>query len=123
MGWQPANLRILSLGCTTSALDVNWGQSCSLGLLGWARKLVDVFMTAQSASAIGMTHHLLPDREQLVRICPTVGKNRYDLDRVSEIPSLKGLGSFEARKALPQLRAQFFDSAIQEAFKPYHTAR
>jgi patatin-like phospholipase/acyl hydrolase len=123
LGWQSADLRILSLGCTTSTLDANWGQSRSLGLLGWARKLIDVFVTAQSVSAIGMTQHLLPDRQQLVRISPTVGKNRYDLDRVSEIPSLQGLGSFEARKALPQLRAQFFDTPTQDVFRPHHAAR
>jgi len=118
LGWRPADLRILSLGCTTSPLGVDWGQRYSLGVLGWARKLVDVFMTAQSTSSMGMVQHLLPDRQQLLRISPAVGKNRYELDRVSEIPSLNGLGDFEARKALPQLRAHFFNSPTQDIFKP-----
>jgi len=47
-----------------------------------------------------MTQHLLPDRNNLVRISPTAGKNRFELDRVSEMPSLRGIGDTEARKAL-----------------------
>ncbi len=120
LGWRPEDLRILSLGCTTAPLDIDWGRRHSLGQLGWARKIADVFMAAQSASAIGMTQHLLPDREQLIRISPLVGKNRFDLDRVSEISSLRGLGDFEARKALPRLRPVFFVGETAEEFIPYH---
>jgi len=123
LGWRPDELHILSLGCTTPPLDLNWGRRRSLGLLGWAPKLVDVFLTAQSASAIGMVQHLLPNRQQLIRISPAVGKNRYELDRVSEIPSLKGLGDFEARKALPQLRPIFFQSPVQDDFEPFYSVR
>jgi len=47
-----------------------------------------------------MTQHLLPDRNNLVRISPTAGKNRFELDRVSEMPSLRGIGDTETRKAL-----------------------
>src|SRR5439155_13316865 len=103
LGWQACDLRILSLGCTTAPFDIDWGRKHSLGKLGWATKIADLFMTAQSVSATGMTQHLLPDRNNLVRISPTVGKNRFELDRVSEIPSLRGIGDSEARKALPQL--------------------
>ena len=80
----------------------------------------DLFMTAQSVSATGMTQHLLPDRNNLVRISSTVGKNRFELDRVSEIPSLRGMGDCEARKALPQLRRTFFNEPVLEDFIPYH---
>jgi len=118
--WDPADIQILSLGCTTAPLDINWGRTHSLGLLGWARKLADVFMTAQSASAIGMVKHLLPDRQQLIRISPSVGKSRFDLDRITEIPSLRGLGDSEARKALPQLRPIFFESPVIDDFVPYN---
>jgi len=118
LGWQAAELRILSLGCTTAPFDIDWGRKHSLGKLGWATKIADLFMTAQSASATGMTQHLLPDRNNLVRISPTVGKNRFELDRVSEIPSLKGIGNSEARKALPQLRPIFFNETVLEDFSP-----
>jgi hypothetical protein len=120
LGWQASELRILSLGCTTAPFDIDWGRSHSLGMLGWATKITDLFMTAQSVSAIGMAQHLLPDRNNLVRISPTVGKNRFELDRVNEIPSLRGLGDFEARKALPQLRPMFFSGPVLEDFTPCH---
>jgi hypothetical protein len=118
LGWQAAELRILSLGCTTAPFDIDWGRKHSLGKLGWATKITDLFMTAQSASATGMTQHLLTDRNNLVRISPTVGKNRFELDRVSEIPSLSGLGNSEARKALPHLRSTFFNEVVLEDFSP-----
>jgi hypothetical protein len=118
LGWHAADLRILSLGCTTAPFDIDWGRKHSLGKLGWATKITDLFMTAQSASATGMTQHLLPDRNNLVRISPTVGKNRFELDRVSEIPSLTGIGESEARKALPHLRPTFFNEAVLEDFSP-----
>lgn len=121
LGWKASELRILSLGCTTTPFSIDWGRRHSLGKFGWATKVVDLFMTAQSVSATGMTQHLLPDRNNLVRISPTVGKNRFELDRVSEIPSLRGLGGFEGRKALPQLRPIFFESTVKEDFVPCHS--
>jgi hypothetical protein len=103
LGWNPADLRVLSLGCTTTPLGVNWGRSRSLGALYWGLKIADVFMTAQASSAIGMAQHLIGDRANLIRISPAVGK-RFGLDTVNEIPSLMGLGDSEARKALPTIR-------------------
>jgi hypothetical protein len=88
-----------------------------------ATKIADLFMTAQSVSAIGITQHLLPDRKNLVRISPTVGKDRFELDRVSEIPSLRGMGDCEARKALPQLRMTFFNETVVEDFVPCHAVQ
>lgn len=123
LGWEASELRILSLGCTTTPFSIDWGRRHSLGVFGWATKVTDLFMTAQSASATGMTQHLLPDRNNLVRISPMVGKNRFELDRITEIPSLKGLGDFEARKALPQLRPMFFSGPTREDFVPYHPVR
>jgi predicted acylesterase/phospholipase RssA len=123
LGWQAAELRILSLGCTTPPFDIDWGRKHSLGRFAWATKITDLFMTAQSVSATGMTQHLLPDRNNLVRISPTVGKNRFELDRVSEIPSLRGIGDSEARKALPQLRPIFFKERVREDFVPCHALK
>lgn len=118
LGWQASELRILSLGCTTAPFNIDWGRKHSLGKLGWATKITDLFMTAQSVSATGMTQHLLPDHNNLVRISPTVSKGRSELDSVSEIPSLRGIGDCEARKALPQLRPTFFTSPVEEDFIP-----
>lgn len=118
LGWQASELRILSLGCTAAPFDIDWGRKHSLGKLGWATKIADLFVTAQSVSATGMAQHLLSDRNNLVRISPTVGKNRFELDRVREIPSLRGIGNSEARKALPQLRPTFFNEPVREDFVP-----
>lgn len=123
LGWDAADIQILSLGCTTPPLSVNWGRNHSLGIVGWSRKIVDVFMTAQSVSSIGMVQHLLNDRNQLTRISPVVGQGRFDLDKIDGIPVLRGLGDFEARKALPGLRKQFFDYSEAEAFNPFFTVR
>jgi hypothetical protein len=91
LGWDAADIQVLSLGCTTPPLAVNWGRNHSLGIFGLSRAIVDVFMTAQSVSAIGMAQHLLADRNQLMRISPTVGQGRFDLDKIDAIPVLRGL--------------------------------
>ena len=119
LGWNPADLRLLSLGCTTTPLDVNWGRSRPLGALYWGLKIADVFMTAQASSAMGMAQHLIGDRANLVRISPIVGK-RFGLDTVKEMPSLMGLGDTEARKALPTIRSLFFEDPTAEPFEPCH---
>jgi patatin-like phospholipase/acyl hydrolase len=119
LGWHPRDLRVLSLGCTTTPLAVNWGRTHALGAMYWGSKIADVFMTAQSSSALGMAQHLIEDRANLVRISPTVGK-RFGIDTVKEIPSLMGLGDSEARKALPSLRSTFFAGPPAEPFEPCH---
>jgi len=119
--WPAADIQILSLGCTTPPLDVNWGRSHSLGCLGWTTKLASVFMAAQSASAVGMVQHLLPDRNQLTRISPVVGKGRFALDRVKDIPELRGIGEFAARAAIPRLRNLFFEHPAAEEFVPFRS--
>jgi len=119
--WPAADVQILSLGCTTAPLDIDWGRSHSLGCLGWTTKLASVFMAAQSASAIGMVQHLLPDRNQLTRISPIVGKGRFALDGVKSIRELRGVGEFEARTQIPRLRNLFFDYPVTEEFIPFHS--
>jgi hypothetical protein len=120
LNWPRDELRVLSLGCTTTPLNVDWGRSHSLGKFGWAEKIADVFMTGQSSGAMGMAQHLIPDRNNIVRISPIVGE-RYELDSRDEIPSLKGLGASEARKALPSLRPLFFEQPVADDFKPFHS--
>jgi patatin-like phospholipase/acyl hydrolase len=120
LGWSKDSLAVLSLGCTTAALDVQAGRYRALGWLYWGfgTKLIDVFMAAQSSAALGMAAHLIGDRANLVRISPTVSRS-FALDNVREIPSLRGLGDSEARKALPTLRNRFFTETA-DAFIPDH---
>jgi uncharacterized membrane protein len=119
LGWPKESVHVLSLGCTTSPLQVVAGRNWPLGRVYWAAKLAGVFMAAQSSASIGIAIHLLGDRERLVRISPAVG-SLFSLDRVREIPSLKGLGDSEARKALPSIRPIFF-KGVAEPFVPVHT--
>lgn len=118
--WPADGLWVLSLGCTTTPLNVDWGRRHSLGKFGWAEKIADVFMAGQSSGAMGMAEHLIADRQNIVRISPFVG-DRYELDSRDEILSLKGLGASEARKALPSLRPSFFQEPVTEVFMPYHS--
>ena len=120
LSWPAESLRVLSLGCSTTPLNIDWGRTHSLGKFGWADKIADVFLTGQSSGAMGMAMHLVPNRQNIVRISPMVG-NRYELDSRSEIPSLKGLGASEARKALPSVRSVFLEATVTEEFTPFRT--
>lgn len=110
--WPKEDLKVLSLGCTTQPLNVQRGRNLPLGLGYWALKVTDVFMTAQSSHSIG-TAKLLVGPNNLFRISPVVGLGRFGLDDYKEIPSLKGLGDSEARKALPELRNIFFVKPVE----------
>ncbi len=119
LNWSKDSLKILSLGCTTEPLNVNWGRKVSLGRLYWATKFVDVFMHAQSHSSLG-TAKLLAGHESVIRIDPSVARGKFGLDKASEIPSLKGLGESQAREALPKLREIFLGNHAEQ-FVPFHT--
>ena len=118
LGWDRTDLKVLSLGCTAEPLDASLAVRRGLGLGYWAWKSVDVFMAAQSSASLG-TAQILAGHENVIRICPIAGKGRFGLDKIREIPSLKGLGHSEARKALPHLRPVFFEAEAQP-FNPYH---
>lgn len=120
LGWQSDEIQILSLGCTTPPLDVEWGRRHSLGKFGWANQISEVFLVAQSFSANGMALHLVKDRQQVLRISPSIAAKKFDLDSAHRIPALKGLGDFEARKALPELRKRFFAEPVADDFIPFH---
>lgn len=118
--WPADQIRVLSLGCTSTPLNIDWGRHRPLGKFGWADKIAEVYMTAQSSGALGMAMHLVPDRRNVIRISPIVG-DRYTLDGRDDIKSLKGIGSSEARKALSDIRDLFFDHPVTEEFKPCHS--
>ena len=113
LGWPRNSLKILSLGCTTSPLNVNWGRNVPLGCLYWVRKFVDVFMHAQSHASLG-TAKLLAGGENIKRVDPSVDRKKFSLDKTSGIDSLKGYGASEARKALPEIRKIFLGDHAEE---------
>ena len=70
-------------------------------------------MQAQSNAALG-TAKLLAGGENITRIDPVVSPGRFKLGDVKEMPSLKGLGNSEARKALPELRKVFLGEPAEQ---------
>lgn len=118
LNWDRNSLKVLSLGCTTEPLNINRGRKYSLGFGYWGLKIVSVFMAAQSSTSLG-TAQLLAGHENVIRIDPIMPPNRFGIDAVAEIQSLKGLGDSEARKALPKLREIFFNQPTVEDFEPY----
>jgi len=112
LGWPRDSLQVLSIGCTTTPVGVGWGRDYALGLGYWGSKVVDIFMTAQSSASLG-TAQLLVGHERVVRVSPNVGKGRFAIDSVGEMPSLKGLGDSEARKSLPTLRKVFLTTPAE----------
>jgi hypothetical protein len=118
LGWKSDYLNVLSIGCTSEPLNVGLGRKVALGKIYWGTKITDVFMTAQSSGSLGMAQ-LLAGHENIVRINPIVPNKRFELDGISEISYLKGLGDSEAREAIPKLRESFFDCHA-EPFKPFY---
>jgi len=119
--WDPKSLRVLSLGCTTTPSNLGRARWLPLGKLYWARKAIEVIMAGQSSSALG-TAKLFVGEENVFRINPSTAKGRFGLDKAEEIPSLKGLGDAEARKALTKLRQVFFTNHAP-TFQPYHSRK
>jgi len=105
--WSPDSISVLSLGSTQNAFSAGLARSTALGAAYWGMKAADLFMTAQSSAAIMMAE-LLIGADNVHRFNPMVPARRFGLDKISEIPSLKGLGDSEARKALGELRSEFF---------------
>jgi uncharacterized protein len=122
LNWPPDDLRVLSLGCTTTPFGGGMARFRSLGRGYWMWKLVDLFTNAQCESAIGMAQHLVKTRDCVKRISPKIGKF-IQLDDIGEIPSLVGLGHSECRKELPALRDIFFREPLAEPFEPFHNVR
>ena len=106
--WEPESLRVLSLGCTTEVLDASTKSGARLAL-----KIIDVFMAAQSSASLSTAQVLVGDKQNIIRISPKVGKNRFALDGIDEIESLEGLGNSEARENIPKLREIFFDMHVE----------
>ena len=118
LNWSRESLKVLSIGCTTEPLKINRGRQSSLGILYWAKKLINLFMFTPSSAALGMAG-LLVERDNIIRIDPVVPRGRFGLDRTKEIDSLKGLGDSQAREALPTLSEVFLNNPV-ESFNPCH---
>jgi hypothetical protein len=118
LGWSAAELRVLSVGCTSSPLTIGLARHLPLGNLYWARKIADLFMAAQTSASLS-TAQLLAGKDNIFRIDPQVAPGRFTLDGIKELNSLVGLGRSEAREAFPLLEQPFFTQPCQK-FEPLH---
>lgn len=119
-------IEILSLSCTSTPLDIYSSRRTGLGIIHWCWHSTDLFMTMQSQSALGMAQ-LLVGENNVLRIDRKFNHGRFRLDGSKEINSLAGIGSSEARKALPELERRFFNRPAEEfipenKLQPYHDA-
>src|SRR5262249_46319638 len=71
LGWPADSIRILSLGCTSTALNIRIGRNRALGWWYWKHQILEVLIAAQSSGSLGMATHLVNDREDVVRISPS----------------------------------------------------
>jgi patatin-like phospholipase/acyl hydrolase len=58
LGWEPDSLRLLSVGCPSTPLNVDWGRRHNLGTVYWGWKMLDLFLAGQSSASIGTAQHL-----------------------------------------------------------------
>ncbi|MEA2554637.1 MAG: hypothetical protein QOJ65_2813 [Fimbriimonadaceae bacterium] len=112
LGWSSDSISVLSLGATQEPFSAGLARNAPLGAAYWGLKAAELFITAQSSAALTMAGRLIGP-ENIYRFNPTMPRKRFGLDKVSEIPSLKGLGDAEARKALPLLTKVFFTPAAK----------
>ena len=92
--WPRHSLRVLSVGCTASHLEIawkSWRKHTSLGASFWAARLADIFMKAQSSSSI-VTSNVLIGSENVFRVDPDMSQHHFTLDGVQHVPLLRELG-------------------------------
>ncbi len=121
LGWPRESIRILSLGCTTTHLAISWTsweKHTSLGASFWAARLADIFMKAQSSSAI-VTANVLVGAQNVFRIDPDTSQHHLTLDGVQHMPFLRELGQREASAVFDRLASTFFTEKAP-AFVPCH---
>jgi hypothetical protein len=118
LGWNPQDIRILSIGCTQEPAGIKWARRISLGALYWGIKASSAFMAGQASGSLGMAKHLV-GHENVFRINPIVASGRYSLDTIKELQSLRGLGRSAARNEISSLLPIFFIEPA-EPFEPFH---
>jgi hypothetical protein len=117
LGWQRENIHVLSLGCTSSPLDLMSAMPHRKGLGFYLTRIVDLMLAAHASGSMG-TAAILVGHDHIHRVNVTVDRGRFGLASIARISDLRGLGQDEARKALPMMRSTFITQPI-EPFVPY----
>lgn len=116
LGWDPAEIRVLSLGCTEEAPGFAKLARKRPGAASWGFGLLDAFFLAQSSAAMGAAKILLDDQEEkrILRVTKTVAKEVFRLDGARAIAEMKGLGESLARERLEKVRPLFLGAPAEE---------
>jgi patatin-like phospholipase/acyl hydrolase len=111
----PKDIKILSLGCTTSPMDFSntnsWG-------LQWLLKLPSVFTSTQSIASLNMTKMLIKEKN-IIRVDQLNGGPKFDMDDVKNIETLRSLGLSKAREKYSTIQRIFLKEKSKR-FKPVH---
>ena len=109
---RPADLQVLSIGCTQFPASF-----CNLkGGKDWALQAIEVAVRGQSAGSLGIGYSLV-GHDRVVRVNPMAPPHKFELDKASGIDQLVAYAYLEARKASSELVQHFF-TAEAEQFIP-----
>lgn len=118
LGWNSADIQILSLGCT----EPLYRCPPRAGKLNLMLSSVSLFMQGQSAASLGTAKLLCGHTEmrpKLYRYSLNVQDGLYNLDSVNALNELAGFGATAAREALPAVRTVFLGPKV-EPFVPFN---
>lgn len=118
LGWDPSEIRVLSLGCSDEVYMLPEEPGLAQLNLG----LLNLYADGQSHGALGTAKLLLNhpyDGERLHRISPPVPSGFFSLDDTTKIKRLKGMGLSAARNVKPHLGPVFFGTPA-EPFIPIY---
>jgi hypothetical protein len=115
--WPGKDVRVLSLGCTTSPIEVKWNTG-KIGQFRQRQNLMDAFLAIQSAAAMTMARNLLDNDERIIRIDRMLDKP-CGLGDASQIDNLRDLGMAEAKQKLMELKERFFSGGQRREFTPF----
>jgi hypothetical protein len=118
LGWQPSELKVLSIGCLEDIANVR----DEYGVAGFLPQMTNFFMAGQSHGSMGIAHILTGDRHDrraIHRISQPVVKGFFSLDDTSKIKNLKSRAIAEARDQFPILASAFFTNPAQP-FEPIY---
>lgn len=119
LGCAPSAVEVLSVGTTSEPFHVP-GEMDHAGILGWLwdKMLLRLSMAAQESGSLGLAR-AITGHERLLRIDPTIIRDRFTLDDSTSIPELRGLGEQVARRAQPEIQRRFLHTPAP-LFRPHH---
>jgi len=118
-GCSPSDLRILSIGTTTTPQFINVPGRRG-GIFEWAKPIPSVLMHATKLAAIEQAKKL---SHTFVRIDEVVDAGRFELDDASAIGDLEQMGRGIACRMFAELKRPFFGRRATSALTPMRSMR